>query len=160
MNVNLHLPSYINRATKIANESKWLKSVPCQTEHVSIYGSIWRSLGQCRCRYKANNNVWPFEKSSLFLWWWNHEIFLEHIGILITWKSVWKIVLESTLIFNSCRSWPHKSLSMTNFQAMIFGQKRCSTFLVVLPTFHGNDALTPWSPAFWYHDIVIDMGIL
>ena len=121
-------------------DTKWLKCVPCQTEHVSIYASIWRSVRQCRCRYRANNNVWPPETNSLLTWWWNHEIFLEHIGILIS--CFWKVILESSLMFKVV------GLDLTRafqwqFQAMIFGQKRCSKFLVVLPTFHGNDTLTP-----------------
>ena len=125
-------------------DTKWLKSVPCQTEHVSIYVSIWRSVRHRRWRYKANNNVWPLEtncfiylmmkpQNSLATYW-----HIDHLE-----KRFWKITLDSTLIFKSCRPWPHKSLSMTNFQAMIFGQKRCSKFLVILPTFHGNDTLTP-----------------
>ena len=73
-------------------DTKWLKCVPCQTEHVSIYASIWRSVRQCRCRYRANNNVWPPEtnfftylmmkpRNILGTYWHIDQLFLEgHFG--------------------------------------------------------------------------------
>ena len=139
-------------------DTKWLKSVPCQTEHVSIYVSIWRSVRQCRCRYRANNKLWPLE-TNFFTYlmmkpWhilgtdWHIDQFLEdHFGKRPYFQKL--SALTSQEPFNvKCSGhdlWTKKVLQIPG----------CT------PDFSWEwhlDTLTPWSPAFWYHDIAIEMG--
>lgn len=138
--MNVNQPKW-NRATKIPNDWNVCRVKQSMFQSMLAFDGVLDSVG---VDIEPTTMYGHLRQISLLTWWWNHEIFLEHIGILI---SFWKIILESSLMFKSCRSWPHKSLSMT-ISGHDLWTKKVLQIPGCTPDFSWKwhlDTLTPWS---------------
>ena len=114
MNVNQHLPRF-NRGTKIPNHWKVYRVKQSFFQSMLALQGVLDGVKPTKMYgHLRQISLFDGELQHVSGTYWH----IDHLE-----KRFCNVILDTNLTFKSFRSWPHRRFSMTNFQAMIFGQK-------------------------------------